>query len=290
MESTSSPVLDESSIGKVDDDELDEDDEEDFDEGGGPVVSDEEDFHCRRLRRRATTTALSDADYFSFAALGEIMIANRTTGHREVKLLFLIKPNRNSKICFHHSKICFQKFREVVNMDDGGGGNRTCVCNSCNKRVVGSYTKVKGHLLRLPHHNVESCLSISNEVLEAIMKEHEAGKRAYQQVIKDLGGANVVQIVTDDASNYKAVGLTIEAIYPHVFWTPCVVHSLNLALKSICEPGEKTPQYAQCGDQFDIKGQEVVELAQLSFDEPELERMTFQDVEVGEEQLDGDEF
>ncbi|XP_058221142.1 uncharacterized protein LOC131331274 [Rhododendron vialii] len=44
------------------------------------------------------------------------------------------------------------------------------------------------------------------------------------------------------------------------------------------------------GDQFDIEGQEVAELAQLSLDEPELEKLTFQDVEAGEEQLNGDEF
>ncbi|KAF7150894.1 hypothetical protein RHSIM_Rhsim02G0187800 [Rhododendron simsii] len=62
----------------------------------------------------------------------------------------------------------------VVNVADEGGGNRTWICNYCNKRVVGSYTKVKGHLLRLPHHSVEGCLSISDQVLEAIRKEHEA--------------------------------------------------------------------------------------------------------------------
>ncbi|KAI8533923.1 hypothetical protein RHMOL_Rhmol10G0048400 [Rhododendron molle] len=74
------PVLDEASNGEIDDDKLDE--------------NDEEDFHRRCLRRRATTTALSDANYYSFAALGEIVIANWTRGHREVKLLFFIKPKR----------------------------------------------------------------------------------------------------------------------------------------------------------------------------------------------------
>ncbi|KAG5557986.1 hypothetical protein RHGRI_008033 [Rhododendron griersonianum] len=80
----SSPVLDEASIGEVDDDELTRNDEEDFEEGGGPVVSDEEDFRHHRLRRRTTITALSHADYFSFAALSEIMIAN-SDGEREDK-------------------------------------------------------------------------------------------------------------------------------------------------------------------------------------------------------------
>ncbi|XP_058180057.1 uncharacterized protein LOC131298593 [Rhododendron vialii] len=32
----------------------------------------------------------------------------------------------------------------------------------------------------------------------------------------------------------KVAGQIIEAQYPHIFWTPCVVHTLNLALKNIC--------------------------------------------------------
>ncbi|GFY97962.1 hypothetical protein Acr_12g0005030 [Actinidia rufa] len=203
-------------------------------------------------------------------------------------------------------------------------------------------------------------------------KDAEYVANLFVQTIKDLREANVIQIVTDNASNYKATGLTIETKYPHVFWTLCVVHSLNLAMKSICEPGEKSPQYTQCkwisdlvkqmqdirnfvlnhhgmhlplavrgnwstysmiqsvkrnrlatsrakdlvfvhcnlrllsrkskeytewpskywdisGDQFDIDRQEMIELAQLSLDEPELEGITFQDVEESEEQLNGDE-
>ncbi|XP_057550448.1 uncharacterized protein LOC130828480 [Amaranthus tricolor] len=44
----------------------------------------------------------------------------------------------------------------------------------------------------------------------------------------------VVQILTDNASNCKAAGELIEGRYPHIFWTPCIVHTLNLALKNIC--------------------------------------------------------
>ncbi|KAH1213714.1 hypothetical protein GmHk_14G041617 [Glycine max] len=32
----------------------------------------------------------------------------------------------------------------------------------------------------------------------------------------------------------EATGLLIEAEFPHIFWTPCVVHTLNLGVKSIC--------------------------------------------------------
>ncbi|KAL7168345.1 hypothetical protein ACSBR2_038729 [Camellia fascicularis] len=53
----------------------------------------------------------------------------------------------------------------------------------------------------------------------------------FLSVIEEIGKQNIVQIVTDNGSNFKAAGLTIENKYPHIFWTPCVVHSLNLALK-----------------------------------------------------------
>ncbi|XP_042386495.1 protein transport protein Sec24-like At4g32640 [Zingiber officinale] len=54
--------------------------------------------------------------------------------------------------------------------------------------------------------------------------------------INEVGHQNVVQVVTDNAPVCKIVGLLVEAKYPHLFWTLCVVHILNLALKNICAP------------------------------------------------------
>ncbi|KAL1204457.1 hypothetical protein V5N11_004043 [Cardamine amara subsp. amara] len=55
-----------------------------------------------------------------------------------------------------------------------------------------------------------------------------------KEVINEVGHQNVVQIITDNAANCKAAGDIIEGEYPHIYWTPCVVHTLNLALKNIC--------------------------------------------------------
>lgn len=77
-------------------------------------------------------------------------------------------------------------------------------------------------------------------------KDAEYVGSLFMEAIKQIGEEHVVQIVTDNATNYKAAGLSIETKFPHIFWTPCVVHSLNLALKSICDPGAKSPHYAQC--------------------------------------------
>uniref|UniRef100_A0A0D3CZA6 HAT C-terminal dimerisation domain-containing protein n=1 Tax=Brassica oleracea var. oleracea TaxID=109376 RepID=A0A0D3CZA6_BRAOL len=43
-------------------------------------------------------------------------------------------------------------------------------------------------------------------------------------------------VVTDNASNCVKAGALISAKFPTIFWTPCVVHTLNLALKNICSP------------------------------------------------------
>ncbi|KAJ1415465.1 Zinc finger, BED-type [Sesbania bispinosa] len=55
-------------------------------------------------------------------------------------------------------------------------------------------------------------------------------------VIDEIGPQNVVQIITDNAPVCKAAGSIVESIHHHIFWTPCVVHTLNLALKDICFP------------------------------------------------------
>ncbi|GFY85412.1 hypothetical protein Acr_04g0001500 [Actinidia rufa] len=411
------------------------------------------------------------------------------------------KPNRQSflfpeayklklKPLDFPSKSHLQILHLVVTVADGGGENRTWVCNYCNKRVVGSYIKVKDHLMRLPRHNVEGCSAVSDEVLEAIKKEYEAAEakkaklalnarkkveyvsipegsnliqqkkrkgmapqgaltsafnvaqrdvadkeaarmfyasglpfnfakspyfRKYSltlansrlagyvppsynrlrttllaqekehvnrllqpikdtwrkkgvslvfdrwsdrqrrplinimaassrgsifikaidasgntkdaeyvanlfvQTINDLGEVNVVQIITDNALNYKAVGLTIEAKYPHLASSSCCernwstysmiqsvkrnrlaisrakdlvfVHcNLRLLSRKSKEYTEGPSKYWDIsGDQFDIDGQEMIELAQLSLDEPELEGITFQEVEESEEQMNGDE-
>lgn len=55
-----------------------------------------------------------------------------------------------------------------------------------------------------------------------------------KEVILEVGPQNVVQVITDNAPVSKAAGMIVETQYPHIFWTPCVVHTLNLALKNIC--------------------------------------------------------
>jgi len=55
-----------------------------------------------------------------------------------------------------------------------------------------------------------------------------------KDAIKEIGHEKVVQVITDNTNVMKSAGALIEGEYPKIFWTPCVVHTLNLALKNIC--------------------------------------------------------
>ena len=58
--------------------------------------------------------------------------------------------------------------------------------------------------------------------------------RVLKDAIKEIGHEKVVQVITDNANVMKSAGALIEGEYPKIFWTPLVVHTLNLALKNIC--------------------------------------------------------
>ena len=53
------------------------------------------------------------------------------------------------------------------------------------------------------------------------------------ECINEAGPQNVVQVVTDNAKNYRAAGMLVETQFPHIFWTPCAMLSLNLMLQKL---------------------------------------------------------
>ncbi|XP_026441584.1 uncharacterized protein LOC113340676 [Papaver somniferum] len=68
------------------------------------------------------------------------------------------------------------------------------------------------------------------------VKDKEYISKLIIETITEVGHQNVVQVITDNAPVCKSAGLLVEGHFKHIFWTPCVVHTLNLALKNICHP------------------------------------------------------
>ena len=54
-----------------------------------------------------------------------------------------------------------------------------------------------------------------------------------KKIVRDVGPENVVQIVTDNGSNFKKACALLHEEYNHIVWQPCLAHTINLMLKDI---------------------------------------------------------
>lgn len=59
----------------------------------------------------------------------------------------------------------------------GGGGNKVWCCKYCHKKVTGSYSKVKGHLLKITCLGVEACKVMPDDVYRELKKEYDEAER-----------------------------------------------------------------------------------------------------------------
>nr|XP_027077099.1 uncharacterized protein LOC113700866 [Coffea arabica] len=57
----------------------------------------------------------------------------------------------------------------------------------------------------------------------------------FSEIVEIVGSSNVVHMVTDNTSNYKAVGRLLSEKYPTISWSPCAAHCLNLIMKDVGE-------------------------------------------------------
>lgn len=55
--------------------------------------------------------------------------------------------------------------------------------------------------------------------------------------MEEIGSENVVQIVTDNGSNYKKACKTLveQPEFSHIVWQPCAAHTVNLMLKDVAK-------------------------------------------------------
>jgi hypothetical protein len=51
--------------------------------------------------------------------------------------------------------------------------------------------------------------------------------------IREIGPQYVVQVITDNAGNYVAAGRMLMQRYPSLYWSPCVVHCIDLILEDM---------------------------------------------------------
>ncbi|XP_031278541.1 uncharacterized protein LOC116136999 [Pistacia vera] len=68
-----------------------------------------------------------------------------------------------------------------------------------------------------------------------VVKDAGTLLKMFEEVALWIGPNSIVHFVSDNGSNYKAVGRMLSEKYPSITWSPCAAHSINLVLKDIAE-------------------------------------------------------
>ncbi|CAI0400473.1 unnamed protein product [Linum tenue] len=68
-------------------------------------------------------------------------------------------------------------------------------------------------------------------IASGISKNTEKVFEMLDNIVNKVGEENVVQVVTDNASAYKAAGEKLMRKWKHLFWTPCAAHCMDLMLE-----------------------------------------------------------
>jgi hypothetical protein len=79
----------------------------------------------------------------------------------------------------------------------------------------------------LAAHDSSSIIASSQNISDLLLK-----------TINDVGPSNVIQVITDNATNCKGAGKIIERVHSHIFWSGCLVHTLNLLMHDIVKHRE----------------------------------------------------
>ncbi|XP_060170974.1 uncharacterized protein LOC132601945 [Lycium barbarum] len=55
----------------------------------------------------------------------------------------------------------------------------------------------------------------------------------FQSTIEKIGPENVVQVITDNATENVKAGAMLKGVFPNIYWTPCAAHCINLMFGDI---------------------------------------------------------
>ena len=53
------------------------------------------------------------------------------------------------------------------------------------------------------------------------------------KVVEEIGEENVVQVITDNETSFKAACILLMEKQKHLFWSPCATHFIDLMLEDI---------------------------------------------------------
>ena len=116
--------------------------------------------------------------------------------------------------------------------------------NLKNQQLINTMAVSGGRAVFVNGHDVSGMEKNGLNIAEFIFK-----------AIDFVGPSNVVQVITDNASNCKAAGAIIQEKHPHIFWSGCLAHTLNLLMKDVGKSSD--PSLSFFNESY-IKGKAMV--------------------------------
>lgn len=76
---------------------------------------------------------------------------------------------------------------------------------------------------------------IFHKSVDATTEYHDASYiyRLMDSVVQEIGVEHIVQVITDNGSNFKRARELLEQDYQILFWTPCAIHCIDLMMADI---------------------------------------------------------
>ncbi|OIW19936.1 hypothetical protein TanjilG_30850 [Lupinus angustifolius] len=72
--------------------------------------------------------------------------------------------------------------------------------------------------------------------------------KLFKEVVMYVGIENIIHIVTENATNYVVAGRLFKKEFPHLFWSPCAAHCVNLMFQDIRKLPEVTDTVSHAGN------------------------------------------
>jgi len=91
------------------------------------------------------------------------------------------------------------------------------------------------HLIRFLANSPAGTFFVGSVDATSEMADAQMLADLLEKQVDKIGKEYVVQVVTDNGVNFKAAGRILMERIPHLFWTPCAAHCLNLMLQDIGE-------------------------------------------------------
>jgi hypothetical protein len=105
--------------------------------------------------------------------------------------------------------------------------------NGCSIMTDAWSDKKRRSIMNVCTNCADGTSFISSKEMSDVSHTSEVIFELVDKSIEDIGPDDVVQVVTDNASNNMGAKKLLHVKRPHIFWISCATHTINLMLQGI---------------------------------------------------------